>query len=68
MGTFNDGQDGSVFGSGDVVCGLVQMKFEESDLSKKSSINAEPQLLHSDERNLEASFTYAESDGILKNW
>ena len=65
--TFIDGQDGSGVRSGDVVCGLVQMKLEEPHRKKNSSLNWEPQLPHSGKRNLEASFSYAESDGILQS-
>ena len=54
---FIDGQDGSDLDWGDVVCGLVQMKLEEPGCNKNSSINLEPQLLHSGERSLEASFS-----------
>ena len=43
---FIDGQDGSSDGSGDVVCGLVQMKLEEPDRKKKCSLNSEAQLPH----------------------
>ena len=47
--------------------GLVQMKLEEPDRKKNSSLNLEPQQLHSGERNLEASFSYVEDDGILQS-
>ena len=60
---FIDGQDGSGDGSVDVVCGLVQMKLEEPDRKKKCSLNSEAQLLHSDEKKLELSFSYAANDG-----
>ena len=51
----------------DVVFGLVQMKLEEPDRKKNSSLNWEAHILHSGERNLEASFSYAENDGILQS-
>ena len=60
---FINGQDGSGDGSGDVVCGLVQMNLEEPDRKKKCSLNSEAQLLHSDEKKLERSFSYAANDG-----
>ena len=60
---FINGQDGSGDGSGDVVCGLVQMNLEEPDRKKKCSLNSEAQLLHSDEKKLELSFSYAANDG-----
>ena len=65
--TFLDGQDGSGVGLGDVVCGLVQMKSEEPDRKKNSSLNSEHQLLDSGERKLRVSFSYSESDGILRS-
>ena len=51
----------------DVVCGLVQMKLEEPDRKKKCSLNSEAQLLHSDEKKLELSFSYASNDGTPQN-
>ena len=61
---FINGQDGSGDGSGDVVCGLVQMNLEEPDRKKKCSFNSEAQLLHSDEKKLKLSFSYAANDEI----
>ena len=60
---FINEQDGSGDGSGDVVCGLVQMKLEEPDRKKKCSLSSETQLLQSDEKKLELSFSYAANDG-----
>ena len=59
---FINEQDGSGDGSGDVVCGLVQMKLEEPDRQKKCSLSSETQLLQSDEKKLELSFSYAAND------
>ena len=39
---FVDGQDESAVGSRDVVFGLVQMRLEEPDRKKISSLNSEP--------------------------
>ena len=61
---FFNSQDGSGAGSVDVVFGLVQMKLEEPDRKKNSSLISEAQLLHSDEKKLELSFSYAANDGI----
>ena len=60
---FINERDGSGDGSGDVVCGLVQMKLEEPDRKKKCSLSSETQLLQSDEKKLELSFSYAANDG-----
>ena len=60
---FINSQDGSGAGSVDVVFGLVQMKLEEPDRKKNSSLNSETQLLHSDEKKLELSFSSAANDG-----
>ena len=62
-----DSQVGSGVGSGDVVFGLVQMRLEEPDRKKNSSLNSEAQLLHSDEKNMELSFSYAANDGTLQS-
>ena len=59
--------NGTVVGSHDMFFGLVQMKFEKPERKKNGSLNLEPQLLHSDEKNLAASFSYAGSDGILQS-
>ena len=64
---FINEQDGSGDGSGDVVCGLVQMKLEEPDRKKKCSLSSETQLLQSDEKKLELSFSYAANDGTPQN-
>ena len=53
-------QDGSGVGSVDVVFASVQMKLEEPNRSKNSSLN-------SGGRYLEASFSYAEGDGVLQS-
>ena len=61
--TFVDGQDGGCVGKGDVVIDLIQMKLKKLGHKKNSSFNFEPQLLHSNEKNLEVSFSYDENDG-----
>ena len=63
---FVDGQDGSCVGL-DVIFGLGEMKLEESDCKKNSSLNSEPQLLHSNEKNWKVIFFYVESDRILQS-
>ena len=60
---FINGQDGSGDSSGDVVCGLVQMNLEVPDRKKKCSLNSEALLLHTDEKKLKLSFSYAANDG-----
>ena len=64
---FIDGQDGSGVDSGDVVCGLVQMNLEEPDRKKKCSLKSEALLLHSVEKKLRLSFSYAANDGTPRS-
>ena len=63
--SFVDDHDGSGVGLRIVIFCLKQIKLEELDRKKNSSLKSEPQLLHSDEKNFKVSFFYAEIEGFF---